>query len=44
MLAFPPTRARSLLEGVSRAEVEEAFSGWEMICVRAADTVGRGGR
>lgn len=42
MLAFQPTRARSLLEGVSQAEVEGAFPGWEMISVQAADTKGLG--
>lgn len=42
MLAFQPTRARFLLEGVSQAEVEEAFMGWSLISVEAADTGGLG--
>lgn len=42
MLAFQPTRARTLLEGVSQAQVEEAFARWEMISVQAADTQGLG--
>ncbi len=42
MLAFQPTRARSLLEGVSQAEVEDAFAGWEMVSVQAAETTGLG--
>ena len=42
MLAFRPTRARALLEGVSQEQIEEAFTGWEMIAVQAADTQGLG--
>lgn len=42
MLAFGPTRLRSAVGGVSRAEVEAAFPGWEMLSVEAADTAGLG--
>jgi SAM-dependent methyltransferase len=42
MLAFQPTRMRSVVGGVSRAEVEAAFPGWEMLSVEAADTTGLG--
>jgi len=42
MLAFGRTRMRSLLEGVSQAEVEEAFPDWEMLAVDSADTRGLG--
>jgi SAM-dependent methyltransferase len=42
MLAFQPTRMRSLAGGVSRAEVEAAFPGWEMLSVEPADTTGLG--
>ena len=42
MLAFGPTRLRSLLGGVSRAEVETAFPEWEMLAVEPADTAGMG--
>ncbi|MGH3385233.1 MAG: methyltransferase domain-containing protein [Nocardioidaceae bacterium] len=44
MLAFQPTSVRSVAGGVSRAEVETAFSGWEMLAVEPADTTGWGGR
>jgi len=33
---------RSVVGGVSRAEVEEAFPGWEMLAAEPADTVGLG--
>ncbi len=42
MLAFGPTRLRSLVEGVSQAEVERAFPAWELLAVDAADTRGLG--
>lgn len=42
MLAFQPTRARALLEGVSQEEVEAAFPGWEMLSVEPAATAGLG--
>lgn len=41
MLAFQPTRMRSVV-GVSRADVEAAFSGWETLSVEPADTTGLG--
>ena len=42
MLAFGPTPFRSLVGGVSRAEVETAFRGWDMLSVERADTAGLG--
>jgi SAM-dependent methyltransferase len=42
MLAFGPTRARSVVGGVSRAEIETAFTGWEMLPVERAQTTGLG--
>jgi SAM-dependent methyltransferase len=42
MLAFGPTRARSLLGGTSRAEVAAAFPGWRLESVEDADTAGLG--
>lgn len=42
MLAFGPTRMRSVVGGVSRAEVEVALPGWEMLSVNSADTKGLG--
>ncbi len=42
MLAFQPTRMRSVVGGVSRAEVEAAFPGWEMLSVEPAGTKGLG--
>jgi len=42
MLAFGPTRMRSVVEGVSRAAVEAAFPRWEMLSVEPADTAGLG--
>lgn len=42
MLAFGPTRLRSRIGGVSRAEVEDAFPDWEMLDVRPAETAGLG--
>ncbi|WP_075024038.1 class I SAM-dependent methyltransferase [Actinomadura madurae] len=42
MLAFGPTRLRSRIGGVSRAEVEAALPEWELLDVQAADTAGLG--
>jgi 2-polyprenyl-3-methyl-5-hydroxy-6-metoxy-1,4-benzoquinol methylase len=42
MLAFQPTSMRSLAGGVSRAEVEAAFPGWEMLSAEPAPTTGLG--
>ena len=42
VLAFGPTRMRSVAGGVSRADVEAAFPGWEMLSVEPADTAGLG--
>ncbi|KAE8763330.1 class I SAM-dependent methyltransferase [Georgenia thermotolerans] len=42
MLAFGATPIRSVVGGVSRAEVEAAFEGWEMLSVDPADTTGLG--
>lgn len=42
MLAFGPTPVRSAAGGVSRADVEAAFQGWEMLSVEPADTAGLG--
>lgn len=42
MLAFGPTRLRSLIGGVSRAEVETAFSDWDLLAVEPAETAGLG--
>lgn len=42
MLAFQPGPLRALVEGVSQAEVEAAFPGWELLSVERADTAGLG--
>lgn len=42
MLAFGPTRMRSLLEVVSQEDVEKAFPRWEILSVDPADTRGLG--
>ncbi|GLZ07951.1 hypothetical protein Acsp03_54170 [Actinomadura sp. NBRC 104412] len=42
MLAFGPTWLRSLIGGVSEAEVEAAFPEWELLDVQAAETAGLG--
>jgi SAM-dependent methyltransferase len=42
MLAFGATWLRSVIEGASRAEVEEAFPGWEMLSVEPAGTASLG--
>jgi SAM-dependent methyltransferase len=40
MLAFQPTKVRSLVGGVTQADVETAFPGWEMLSVEPAETAG----
>ncbi|HEX6485741.1 MAG TPA: hypothetical protein VF012_03455 [Nocardioidaceae bacterium] len=42
MLEVQATRMRSVVGGVTRAEVEHAFPGWEMLSVEHADTAGLG--
>jgi SAM-dependent methyltransferase len=42
MLAFGPTRLRSLVGGVSQDEVEQAFPGWSLVTVDQAQTDGLG--
>lgn len=42
MLSFGRTRARSLVGGVSRSDVETAFAGWETLAVEPAATAGLG--
>jgi hypothetical protein len=42
MLAFGASWMRSLVGGVSQAEVETAFPEWEMLAVEPADTAGLG--
>ena len=42
MLEFDATRMRSVVGGVTRAEVESAFPGWEMLWAERADTTGLG--
>lgn len=42
MLAFGPTRIRSIVGGVSWADVEAAFPGWEMLSAEPAETAGLG--
>ncbi|WP_425864580.1 class I SAM-dependent methyltransferase [Arthrobacter sp. TWP1-1] len=42
MLAFSRTRFRSMIEGVSREEIEEAFVAWETLTVWPAPTEGLG--
>ncbi|TDQ54776.1 class I SAM-dependent methyltransferase [Actinorugispora endophytica] len=42
LLAFGPSRYRRLVEGVSQAEVEAAFPGWELLSAEDADTAGLG--
>ncbi|WP_242906279.1 class I SAM-dependent methyltransferase [Actinomadura terrae] len=42
MLAFGPNRMSSRMGGVSQAEVEEAFPGWEMLAAEPAETAGLG--
>jgi hypothetical protein len=42
ILAFGPTWLRSVIGGVSQAETEAAFAGWEMLAAEPADTAGLG--
>jgi SAM-dependent methyltransferase len=42
MLAFQPTNMRSVVGGVTRADVEVALPGWAMLSVEPADTAGLG--
>jgi hypothetical protein len=42
MLEFTATRMRSIVGGVTRAEVEAAFADWEMLSVEPAQTAGLG--
>lgn len=42
MLAFGPTRLRRLVEGVSQAEIQAAYDGWDLISLDDADTAGLG--
>lgn len=42
MLEFQTTRLRPVLGGVSRADVEAAFPGWELLSVEPAETTGLG--
>jgi SAM-dependent methyltransferase len=42
MIEFQPTRLRSWAGGVTQAEVEAAFPGWEMLSVEPAETKGLG--
>lgn len=42
MLEFGATRLRSLTGGVTRAEIQAALPGWDMIAAEPADTTGLG--
>ncbi|NYH55270.1 SAM-dependent methyltransferase [Nocardiopsis arvandica] len=42
VLAFGPSRYQRLVEGVSRAQIEAAFPGWEVLSVEDAVTDGLG--
>lgn len=42
MLAFGPSRFRSMIGGVSQADVETAFPDWDLLAVEPADTAGLG--
>jgi hypothetical protein len=42
LMAFGPTRVRSVVGGVSAAEVAAAFPGWELLSDEPADTAGLG--
>lgn len=42
MLAFGPTRLRSMIGGVCEAEVSAAFPGWQLIGSQPAETAGLG--
>ncbi len=43
MLAFQPNRLAFVPGGVSRADVEATFTGWELLSVEPADTTGMPG-
>jgi SAM-dependent methyltransferase len=43
LMAFRPHRLPLLPSGVERADVERAFTGWEIVSVEAADTSGMPG-
>lgn len=43
MLAFQPTPLPLVPDGVSQADIEAAFPGWELLSVEAADTSGMPG-
>jgi SAM-dependent methyltransferase len=42
LMAFGPSRMASVVGGVSRDDVEDAFRGWEMASVEPAETTGLG--
>jgi hypothetical protein len=42
MLAFGPTRMRSLVGGVTQAQVQTAFPGWDLLTAESDDTAGVG--
>ncbi len=42
ILAFGSTRLRSVVGGVSKADVKAAFPRWEMLSIEAAETTGLG--
>jgi SAM-dependent methyltransferase len=42
MLAFQPTRMRSMAGGVSGTDVQAAFAGWQVLSVEPAHTAGLG--
>ncbi|MFW5417695.1 class I SAM-dependent methyltransferase [Nocardiopsis sp. CNT-189] len=42
ILAFGPSKYQRLVEGVSQAEIEAAFPGWELIATQDAETAGLG--
>ena len=42
VLAFQPTSVRAAVGGVSQADVETAFAGWELLSVEPAETTGLG--
>jgi len=42
LLAFSPTRMRSLVGGASQDDVRAAFAGWQVLAVEPADTAGLG--
>jgi len=42
LLSFGPSRWQWLVEGASQEEVQTAFTGWEMLASKPADTAGLG--